>query len=286
VVISPDEVAETVRARLQHLAGRHPAGFERLDALIDASVTIYAPDAEADPGFLDLFRLNQAGLDNLDRLLYRERQEGALGLVVIDAYANLIPPGGSENDNPAAALAISGLEQRAQLYFTAVLILHHGRKQREGDDEDTVDARGAGAFVASARTVFGMTTLPGNLRHLRKVTTIKTNLGRKPKPALFQVAEPDAGDGLFLFSPHDREAQYTPRELLGDGPLTMAELAWKIQGQEPADGKRPSGSAKELAGSLVQRWEAERLVVVEPGRKANSKQVRLATPAEAVGEFL
>jgi len=282
LLYSIDEAPEQVARRMNSLATFHPGG--PLAGYADRLLVV-GPDREVKAVALDSLRFDDRGLLLLERWL-REAQEAGdpFGLVVVDAYADVLPLGESENSNEEATRIGGALEGLAVRSGAAILVLHHAGKPRqaEGDAEPDLRflGRGASALVAKARAVFSLELVPG-LPHTRRVRTL-TNLGPSPRPALFGVCSPEAPDqGLLYFRPSSAETARPATDLLQPGEeITTNELARRLAGPGLAEDAEPPGDLKRMAASLRNTWQEAGAVVVTKGQRG-SKLLRLTDTGES-----
>jgi hypothetical protein len=100
---------------------------------------------------------------------------------------------------------------------------------------------------------------------MRRLRTI-TNLGRPPRPTLFQVCDAGADpEGLMYFRPHDPLTDYRPETYLGSEFITTNALAWALTEKTPEKGKRPPGDACKLAAQLREKWRQAGVIEVKDG---------------------
>jgi hypothetical protein len=242
-------------------------------------LVVVGPDREVDPASLEALRFDEAGIDYLRQWLAQAQAEGApFAEVFIDAYADVLPLGESENSNEEATRIGSALERLAVEFGCAVVLLHHVGKPKERSDDELPDlrflGRGASALAAKARVVASLEKVAG-MPHVRRIRTI-TNLARCPRPQLFQVCAQEADcEELLYFRPVDPLADYRPEQFLGDEPISTNALAWALAGKEPEPGKKPPGESSKLAAQLRERWRGAGLIDVVPGpRNAKLMQLR------------
>jgi hypothetical protein len=286
LMLSPDEAPEQVARRMRGLAVFHPAG--RLDRYVD-NLEVIGPDREIDPSALDGLRFDEfGGLVSLDHWLEEAEHEGRPFLLVfVDAYADMLPLGESENSNEEATRIGGTLERIAVSRGPGVTVLHHTGKPKADASDELPDVRflgrGASALAAKARVVASLEQVSG-MPHLRRVRTI-TNLGRPPKPLTLQVAPQDSEPGdLLYFRFHDPLAAHQPHDLIAAGEnLTTNALAWRLSGTEPEPKKQPPGDARRLAATLREKWEKEGRIIVTDGPN-RSKLIALPSPMEERGK--
>jgi hypothetical protein len=284
LLYSIDEAPEQVARRMNGLAMFHPAG--RVERYADNLVVI-GPDRDIDPEALDGLRFDEAGLATLRAWLEEADAKGEpFCEVFIDAYADVLPLGASENANEEATRIGGELERVAVRSGAGIALLHHSGKPRADAGDDLPDVRfmgrGASALAAKARVVTALELVTA-MPHLRRLRTL-TNLGRPPKPALFAVcnagddgAEADGGE-LLYFRPHDPLAEYQPEDVLEAGQeISTTGLAWWLSGKDAEPGGTPPGECKRLAIRLRDRWrKQDRIEVVDGPRGA--KLLRLKGP--------
>jgi len=278
LIVSIDEAAEQVARRMNALATFHPAG--RLVNLAERVVVI-GPDRDLPPGALDALHLDAEGLATLERLIARAAMAGApFREVYLDAYADFLPLGASENSNEEGTRIGGALEGIAIRTEAAVMMLHHTGKPKDPKADALPDlryiGRGASALMAKARVVAALEAVAGqpNVRRIRVVT----NLTRAPGPAFFEVASDKAAEGeLIYFRAFDPLNAYDPSAMLpgpDEEPISTGELAWRLTGKDREAGEEPPGEVKSLASKLREQWLARGLVDVSPGPR-NAKLIRL-----------
>jgi hypothetical protein len=282
LLLSIDEAPEQLARRLRGLALYHPAG--KLESYA-GNLLVVGPDRDVDPTELEALRFTDDGLAVLEDWI-RDSKEAASPIVEvsIDAYADMLPIGESENSNEEGTRIGGALERIAVQTGVAITLLHHAGKPRpdrvEGPSDIRFLGRGASALTAKARIITALEEVAG-FPHLRRVRTI-TNLGRAPKDLTLEVCSPEAETPeLIYFKMHDPLATYRPRDYIDDDEeLSTNSLAWRLTGKEPEKGKQPPGEAKRLAAELRGAWLEEGLVDVRGGRR-RAKMVRLRRGAEA-----
>ena len=102
------------------------------------------------------------------RRLMRTAQEHGAVLVLLDPLRNLLGAGGDENDNAIAGLCLDVLRRDVcREAGAAVLLNAHTRKPGKDSGPDTSatvhELRGASAWAAGARLVFGVTNKAGRV---------------------------------------------------------------------------------------------------------------------------
>jgi hypothetical protein len=281
LIYSLDEAPEQVARRMNGLAFFHPAG--RLEHYADR-ITVIGPDRELDPVALEPLRFNETGLATLARWLDKADRAGQpFAEVYIDAYADVIPAGETENSNEEATRIGGALERLAVRFGCAIVLLHHtGKPKAEAGEEVDVRwlGRGASALAAKARCVTSLELVAG-LPHLRRVRTA-TNLGPAPRPALFEVcSENAAADELIYFKPTADPTERDPRDLLSPGEtITTRDLARRLAGDSLGEDAEPPGDLKRAAAALRERWRAAGKVIVGHGLRG-AKTLRLVDEKEA-----
>jgi len=275
LLYSIDEAPEQVARRMHGLAASHPAG--RLGDYAKNLVVI-GPDRDTDPEALDGLRFDDQGLATLRAWLEEAEANGEpFAEVYVDAYADVLPLGQSENSNEEATRIGGELERLAVRTGAATTLLHHSGKPRADAGDSLVDVRfvgrGASALAAKARVVTALESVSG-LPHFRRLRTI-TNLGRSPKPVTLQVCSPESdAEELIYFRPHDPFTDYRPEAYLSEEFITTNDLAWALAEKTPKKGKKPPGDACELAAQLRERWHKGGLIEVRAGVR-RAKLMRL-----------
>jgi hypothetical protein len=282
LLYSIDEAPEQVVRRMNGLAMFHPAGLLGRYA---HNLMVIGPDREIDPAALEALRFDERGLATLAACLERAEREGApIAEVYIDAFADVLPIGESENSNEEATRIGGALERLAVRYGCAIELLHHAGKPR-ADAKDEPDlrflGRGASALAAKARTVFGLELVPG-MPHLRRIRTL-TNLGRAPRPALYEVCAPEAdAEELVYWRPADPGLDEQPEDYLTAGAsITTTDLARLLAGDALEEDREPPGEMKRRAAALRERWRRDGLVTVVAGARG-AKLIRLAEGGDRV----
>jgi hypothetical protein len=277
LIYSLDEAPEQVARRMHGLATFHPAGPLRHYA---ERITVIGPDRETDPEALDGLRFGTEGLATLGRWLTDAEQAGEpFAEVYVDAYADVIPVGASENNNESATAIGGALERLAVHHGCAVVLLHHAGKPRAdatGPTDVRFLARGASALAAKARCVVSVEIVDA-MPHLRRLRTA-TNLGPTPGSALFAVADPDgAAEELLFWKPTDEPLDAVdPRELLATGEcISTRDLARRLGGDSIPAEDEPPGELRRRAAALRERWKERGLVVVTIGTR-KAKMIALA----------
>lgn len=281
LIYSLDEAPEQVARRMNGLAIFHPAG--PLARYADNLVVI-GPDRETDPTLLESLRFDDTGLGTLSRWLEAAGAEGRPFVAVfVDAYADVLPLGESENSNEEGTRIGGALERLAVRHGPAIALLHHAGKPRQDAKDTETDVRflgrGASALAAKARTIFSLEQVAG-MSHLRRVRAA-TNLGRAPKPALFEVCSPESGtEELLYFKPGDVATDRRAADLLRPGiAISTNDLARLLAGESFPEDREPPGEMKRSAAQLRERWREAGLVTVTPGPKG-SKMIELVHAGE------
>lgn len=277
LILSLDEAPERVYRRMHGFATFHPGGpLDRYNQRFE----IVGPDRDIDSSALEKLRLDEAGLANLEHWIAdAAAEQRPFAGVFIDAYADVLPLGESENSNEEATRIGGALERLAVRHGCAVCLIHHAGKPAKDADGQPPDlrymGRGASALGAKARTIFSVELVSG-LPHMRRIRT-QTNLDRSPPEALFTVCSKESsGDELLFFRPSDPVADYSPNDYLQPGEqITTEELARRLSPQPLPDDARPGGALRDLATTLRERWCSSGLVDVIAGPR-NSKLTKLS----------
>ncbi len=92
----------------------------------------------------------------------------------------------------------------------------------------------------------------------------------------FEVAPETTDPGEILYwRLADALDAYNIDELLPHGDdLTTSALAWRIDGNDPAKGERPSGGASRTAKQLRDRWEGDGLITTYKGERGSIHMLR------------
>ncbi len=283
LIYSLDEAPEQVMRRMNGLSLFHPAG-SRLERYVH-NIVVVGPDRDLDPSELDALRFDENGLETLTRWIEEARKAGEpFAEVYIDAYADVLPLGQSENSNEEATRIGGALERRAVRFGPAITLLHHCGKPKADAGEDLPDVRfmgrGASALAAKARAVTSLELVAG-MPNLRRVRTA-TNLGPAPKPVLFEVCSGEAtAEELIFFRPAADASERDPHDFLKPGEsISTRDLARRLAGDSLEEDAEPKGDLKRLAASLREAWRKAGKVIVSPGPR-NAKMMRLSDPAEA-----
>ncbi|HTF34044.1 MAG TPA: AAA family ATPase [Myxococcota bacterium] len=282
LVYSLDEAPEQVIRRMNGLSLFHPAGMS-LDRYMDR-ITVLGPDRDLDPSALDELRFDEHGLEILTRWMEEAQSAGdPFAEIYVDAYADVIPLGETENSNEEGTRIGGALERRAVRHGPAITMLHHCGKPKP-DAPEVPDirfiGRGGSALGAKARTIAVIEAVPG-MPHLLRVRA-KTNLGPTPKDGLFQICGEDSTTGdVLYFKPGAAVAmERHPAEFIAPGEcISTTDLARRLCGDSLPEGKDPPGDAKNLAATYRETWREAGLVVVTPGPR-NAKMVALAGATE------
>jgi hypothetical protein len=285
LIYSIDESPEQVARRMNGLSIFHSIGAREFEKIAH-HITVIGPDPALDPDKLDSLRFDEAGLATLTRWLEEAQKAGKpFAEVYVDAYADVLPMGETENSNEEATRIGGALERRAVRFGCAIVLLHHsGKPKAEPGGEDLPDlrflGRGASALAAKARAVTSLELVAG-IPYVRRVRTI-TNLGPAPKAAMFQVcSEKGDAEELLYFRPAAELYDRDPQELLKPGEsIPTRELARRLAGESLAEDQEPSGDLKRLAATLRERWRKAGKVTVTDGPRG-AKMVALADEMDA-----
>lgn len=262
--ISPDEPVEQVARQILRLSRTHPAGrtFDYFE-----HITVLGLDVTVSPETLTPLRFDAVGFEILSELA------SGFDSVVIDAYADMLPPEVSEDSNEDASRIGGRLEALAVANQIPITLIHHVGKVRGGtEDIDPRDlGRGASALAAKARAISTWEEVPGftNQRRIRS----RTNLTRSPAPLVVEVSEHSTEEtSIDFLRPMDPVAAFPINDLLSeeDGWITTSELARRAAGLD--DGK-PDGTASALARNLRSVWSGAGLIETRKG-KQNSTELR------------
>ena len=267
LILSPDEAAEQVVRRMDHLARQHPAG--PLEGYKDR-LHVLGPDHTLPPEALDWLQFGRAGIAQLDRWLTLAEQAGRPFVYVgCDAYSDLLPDGAKENDNDQARQIGRALEHLAVRHGCAIHALAHTGKPNQ--NQDVVDLRflmrGASAAAAKARTVFGI-DVPEDAPNTRCITSI-SNLGKTPEPLHLAVCD-DPNDSRSVHYLRVIEAPKPSEErpekyLKPDEEIPTRELARRLL---PKGKRKITGQETDLATHLRERWRKAGLVTVRDGPRS------------------
>jgi hypothetical protein len=288
LLLSLDEAPEQVARRMNGLAIFHPAG--RLERYAHR-IAVVGPDRDVAPETLDALRFDSAGLKLLAEWIETTVAAGEpFRDCYVDAYADMLPLGETENSNELATIIGGTLERIAVTTGAAVTLLHHTGKPPKptgGKAQATAPAappdlrflaRGASALAAKARLVLAL-DVPAGLPHVRRIRAA-TNLSRAPRPLLLQVcADAEDSEEILYFKHHDPLGDREIEDLLQPGEiLSTTDLAWRLSGEEPQEGATPPGELKRQAAALREQWRRAGLVTVTAGPRG-AKMIALAEPS-------
>jgi hypothetical protein len=271
--LSIDAGAEEITRRLASLCETFlgSPSFE----LVAERFYLIAQDRERviDP---ETYRLHDEGLARLEALI---RASGAT-VVYLDAYANLIPLGESENSNETAARIGSALEAIALKTGAAITLLHHKAKpQKDADPSIAFAPRGASALAASARVVHVLEDVQG-LPNLRRVRC-RSNLGPGPELVTLECAPEGSTSGTLAYFRRaaDQVVGLSPSQFLKPGEVveSVSALAETLSvARAPLGGSR---NYKELAGRMYNDWIRAGLIarVDSGGRRSQAKRFTLTS---------
>jgi hypothetical protein len=277
-----DEAPEQVARRMHGLSTFHAAGS--LARCADRLVVI-GPDREIDPSSLDALRFDEAGLATLQRWLEDAEAEGdPFAEVYVDAYADVLPAGETENSNEEATRIGGALERLAVRFGCAVVVLHHAGKpprDAKGDEPDIRSlSRGASALAAKARVLASLEIVEG-MPHVRRLRT-KTNLGPTPRSVLFEVASSDGADDDLLYFKLTADAPtLDPHDYITPGEtISTNTLARRLAGEALEEGSDPPGVLKKRAAALREEWRRAGLIEPAEGANKQAKSMRLRDTRE------
>lgn len=258
LVISREQAATRIDAvvrRMQAFAlrGDHDGWTDR--------TTIIARDAELCPEARRLLTLDDTGLALLHASLAKARSDGdPYGLVLLDSLSRLKPPDVEERDNDALTAWLDRLEEIASSTGSYVLLIHH---QGHTGDPTRSEARSAGRGASSIAAVAQVVWLLERSATAPNQRILKVD-GNAILPAeiTLEVASETADVGaVHYFRPCDPIAAHSIDDHLTAGEeISTSELAWRLSGKTRETGKRPPGTAQELAARLRDRWAREGLV--------------------------
>jgi hypothetical protein len=277
LLLSPDESAEQVVRRMAQLARRHPAG--RIDPYAER-LHVLGPDRTLGPEDLDWLRFTPKSLARLDGWLSSAKAAGRpYAMVGLDAYADFLPDGVTENENGEATRIGGALERMAVGHGCAIVALAHTGKPPKDAPADGVNIRflirGASAIAAKARCIFSIESVP-EVSNVRRIRTI-TNLARTPKSITLEVCDDADDDGAithFRLAEAPKLTDVRPEQFLAPGEeIATNELARRLTPK----GRRQTGTETNLATHLRETWKHEKLVVVRDGPR-NAKLISLAAP--------
>ncbi len=271
LIVAPDEPVEQIARQIKRLAWNHPGGrlfdyFSRISVIgLDVTVPMDA---------LSGLRFHDEGFRLLDDLLTREGFDS----LVIDAYADLLPTGESEQENETASRIGGDLEALAVKHGIPITLIHHvgktgGRSTAEIDVRDL--GRGASALAAKARCIHTFEEVEG-FPNQRRIRT-RTNLTRSPAPLDLIVSDRGTGgSSIDFFRPVDPASTYPIADVMpevSDEWISTSELARRLSGQ--TDGK-PGGHSVELAKTVRSIWLGAELVEIRKGanRATECRRIR------------
>ncbi len=270
LVISPDEPVEQIARQIRRLAWNHPGG-RMFDYF--ASIAVLGLDSTIPMDALAGLRFHEAGFALIDELL----TGGGFDALVIDAYADMLPSGESEQENETASRIGGALEALAVKHSIPITLIHHVGKLggQSSADVDVRDlGRGASALAAKARTIFTFEEVADFPSH-RRIRT-RTNLTRGPAPLDLLVSDRDtAGTSIDFFRPVDPATAWPIADVFPDVPsewISTSELARRLSGQEAG---KPSGQAVTMAGTVRGIWLGAGLIEVRKGEKRSTELRRI-----------
>lgn len=285
LIYSLDEAPAQVVRRMDALARQHPAGPL---AMYIERITVIGPDRERDTELLERLRFDKHGLATITRWVTEGEATGDPFVeVYVDAYADVLPIGESENSNEEGTRIGGALERLAVRHGPAVTVYAHVGKPKADTLTGLPDirylARGASALAAKARTVSSLELIP-NMPSLRRVRTA-TNLGRTPREVMFEVCPQSATEEqIDYFRPSSVDpTRREPREFMKSGEtIATNELARRLAGPGLAPGRDIPGAFKMEATRLRGLWEKEGKISVGAGPKG-AKTLTLVEPVDPVG---
>ena len=177
---------------------------------------------------------------------------------VIDSLSGA--SGGDENSSEALA-TVHWIAEQARDSGRPILVNHHLRKRGlfDGDDKVTLArVRGYSGIVQPARIVLALDTPDPMDEDTKRLSVIKSNLGRFPEPLGLQITEQgvifcDAPQPPKKYSALD-EAKDAIRSILGAGPLPAADVEDDLEGRGIAE--RTAARAKRELG-IISRKEGK-----------------------------
>jgi hypothetical protein len=163
------------------------------------------------------------------------------------------------------------LAENLEIYI--VLIHHVGHGAR---DEARSAGRGASAIGAVAQCLWLISNLSESPR-LRRLHVQGNEVLESTTD--FRVSSDESEPGAILFwRPTNQLDGYVVEDLISPGEeISTSALAWRLQGDEPAEGQRPANQYQRTAKALREHWERARVVEVFDGQRG-SKMLRLRTP--------
>lgn len=262
LILAPDEPTEQIARQIRRLAWNHPGGrvFDYFD-----QIAVVGLDASVPMDALSGLRFHEAGFRLIDDLLTR----GAFDALLVDAFADLLPPGESEQENETASRIGGALEALAVKHSIPITLIHHvgktgGRSTAEIDVRDL--GRGASALAAKARCIHTFEEVEG-FPNQRRIRT-RTNLTRSPAPLDLLVSDRGTGgSSIDYFRPVDPASTYPIGDVIPDGSdewISTSELARRLSGQEAG---KPGGQAIDLARTVRRIWLGAGLIETRKGAR-------------------
>lgn len=205
--------------------------------------------------------LDSISIDNdqeLHDLSQQIRRENA-PITIIDSLRSA--HGGEENSSRDVGMIMKGLAEIAQDTRTAIVVVHHTRKIKDGQPVGYNAARGSNAIIAMARSVIALSRPDPEVATIR-VEIVKSNVAPIPGPLGFtikengiQFCEPPSAASNFRAQSRLEEAMVFLREVLADGdkPMREIESAAKERGLSPRTLER----AKDKLGIASQKKNAK-----------------------------
>ena len=271
LIVAPDEPIEQIARQIRRLAWKHPGG-----RLFDyfAQIAVIGLDSGIPMDALAGLRFHDEGFRLIDALVTR----GRFDALVIDAYADMLPPGENEHENETASRIGGALEALAVKHSIPIVLIHHvgktgGRSTAEIDVRDL--GRGASALAAKARCIHTFEEVE-SFPNQRRIRT-RTNLTRSPAPLDLLVSDRGtAGSSIDFFRPLDPASQYPVGDVLpeiGGEWISTSELARRLSGN--AEGK-PGGHAVALAKTVRGIWLGAGLIEIQKGanRATECRRIR------------
>ncbi len=145
-----------------------------------------------------------------------------VSLVIVDSLRGAHQ---MDEDSSKMIMIVKLLAELARDVNKPVLVTHHPRKPSFTDsDEITLDQlRGSSAIVQLARMVWAV-AWPDHTKENRRMSVIKSNLGKYPNPISFQITDTGV---IFVEAPQPSQKEETQTkkaeniisELLKNGPV-------------------------------------------------------------------
>lgn len=271
LILSPDDAATSLKRTLRTLDLSHPVQRCITSTPWDQRIHVLALHPGIAQKVFDDIKLTNFGLDTLRRTIEDFASAGEpVAMIVLDAYADFLPIGESENANEAATRVMGGLQHIATEYRLAIVVVHHMGKigHMSVDEIDPISAaRGASALAAKARMVSVMSR-PSKGSRVREITSRANFTARLPVLS-FEVAPEEAEEeSVVYFKPVEVMTGRHPGEVMEAGVwYSMRGMIRALFPEEDESTKEPSGFMKRQTRECLDQWVKAGLV----DRRRNSQ---------------